>query len=112
MRIFRALCVAGIAVGLAVATVASITAAGAEPLPVTVTTTTVPTGATKLAGVAVGLSGPIGATVEGTTATGTVSGWHLPSWDLPELPSADVAVRLVLGVIAAACLFVVAAVRL
>lgn len=110
MRIFRALCVAGIAVGLAVATVASITDAGAEPLPVT--TTTVATGPTTLGQAAVGLSGPIGATVDGTHATGRVSGWHMPEWDLPDLPSPETAVRLVLGTVAVACLFVVAAVRI
>ncbi len=36
----------------------------------------------------------------------------MPEWDLPELPDAETAVRLVLGTIAVACLFVVAAVRI
>lgn len=112
MKIFRALCLAGIAVGLVVALWSSIRDASADPLPVTVPTTTVAAGPTKLGQAAVGLSGPIGAGVEGTTATGQVTGWRLPSFDLPDLPDAETAFRLVVGTIAVACLIVVAAVRI
>ena len=50
----------------------------------------------------VGLSGPIGATVEGTTATGTVQQWWTPDLGLgwPDLEHVATAVAVVGGVVA------------
>ncbi len=108
-RILRAVCLAGIAVGIAVALLTSASSADAEPLPVTVTTTTMaPTGDLRDA---VGLTGPIGASVEGTRAVGTVATWRLPGLPGLGLPDVDWG-RAVLGAAAIACLFVVAIVRI
>lgn len=89
MRIFRALCLAGIVVGLAVALLAPRDTAGAEPLPLTVPTTTTASGPGRLGQADVGLTGPIGVGVEGTTAVGTVPGWPHPSWPKLGWPAID-----------------------
>ena len=99
MRVFRALCLAGIAVGLAVSLIVSIRgdASGAEPVPVMPATTTTVSGPARLGQAAVGLTGPIGAGVEGTTAVGTVSRWPtlgLPSIEWPTIDTGGLALAV------------------
>ena len=77
--------------------------AGADPqASVVPVTTTVAMPPATLGARGVGLSGPIGATVEGTTATGTVQQWWTPDLGLgwPDLEHVATAVAVVGGVVA------------